>query len=143
MYASYLLEISKLRDFYVRMADPLPSPASAPDEPASFRVGPWTNSQGSRKWLCPLCDLGWCSQAYDCTRMYLEGMPTSEDGDDFDFAAPRNDAPHTGARKRFWLYKQVSWICQPPPGTRVDLPRCVKARIQYLHGAGEIGYIDN
>jgi hypothetical protein len=104
-------------------------PDANPEEPESFRIGPATDNQNIRCWLCPKCDLGCDSPPYACTRDYLEGGPECVDEQDCDFHDTRNGDPQALARRRFWLYTQAANLMQPPPGVRIQLPRCVVNRI--------------
>lgn len=46
----------------------------------------------------------------------------------------------SGAQKRFFHYRTIAILLGAQPGQRVDLPGCVKLKIEELYGDSQVGF---
>lgn len=113
-------------------------------------VGPkWEDE----KWvfLCPVCDAsalepGDTPDAAQCTTDWLTGQRLVGDakvdfreGDCF-VTDPYDGVPEvTEAQKRFFYYRTVALLLGGA-GRRVQLPSCIRERIEELHGKSGVGF---
>lgn len=116
-------------------------------------VGPELTRAGRWVFLCPVCDddfvTGLEGAEVVCTAEWLDGQPLTGDTQVDGRACvcfhtdPYEGEPEaTNANRRFYLYRTIALLLGGA-GRRVDLPACVKERIQELYGNSEVGFQSN
>lgn len=113
-------------------------------------VGPLLHGE---KWvlLCPTCDDDRLTDLPAiperlCTTEWLEGEVLQGDAKlghrtcECWRTDPYDGEDASGKQRRFFHYRTIAILLGAQPGQRVDLPGCVKDKIEELYGESQVGF---
>lgn len=122
-------------------------PFLADEDGAVYVVGPVS---GCRGWtfLCPVCDDDRIEDVGDqpeklCTQEWLHGRDLAWESHTWTcwVERPLPDVEAHSKRQRYLYYRAIARELRAL-GRRVQLPGCVEAKVEELHGDSQVGFTD-